>query len=194
MTSDLPGSQGIRQQFNAVTLGFRVAFGEPFIFTATPDRRHSKLVWRLTRCRKNDTGLLNDDAATTRRRAYAGPDRPSLYALPEEDISEQVSLEIDIPSLEEAIAMSARDPLSTVLHFDVYVRVINHIYLVYACAFIALVAALTIIQRGKPAGRVRISSARMRVSWAAPSEWRRHLCHAPHIKATTRPIFTDSWQ
>ena len=124
MTSDLPGSQGIRQQFNAVTLGFLVAFGGPIILTETPDRRHSKLVWRLMRCRKNDTGLLNDDEATSRRRAYAGPDRPSLYALPEEEISEQVSLEIDIPSLEEAIAMIARDPLSTVLHFDVDVRVI----------------------------------------------------------------------
>ena len=122
VTSDLPGSQGICQQFSDVTLGFRVAFGEPICVTATPDRRHSKLVWRLMRCRKNDTGLLNDDTATTRRRAYAGPDKPSLYALPKKDISEQVALEIDIPSLEEAVAMSARDPLSTVLHFDVYVR------------------------------------------------------------------------
>ena len=76
------------------------------------------------RCRRNDTGLLDDDSATTWRRAYAGPDTPSLYALAEDDIAEQVTLDIDIPSLEEAIAMSARDPLSTVLHFDVYVRVV----------------------------------------------------------------------
>ena len=45
-------------------------------------------------------------------------------ALAEDDITEQVTLDIDIPSLEEAIAMSARDPLSTVLHFDVDVRVV----------------------------------------------------------------------
>jgi hypothetical protein len=32
VASDLPGSQGIRQQFNAVTLGFRVAFGKPIFF------------------------------------------------------------------------------------------------------------------------------------------------------------------
>ena len=89
VTSSLPGSQGIRRQFNATCLGFRVAFGDVCFFTATPDRRHSKLVWRLMRCRWNDTGLLDDDAATTWRRRYAGPDTPSLYSLPEEDIAEQ---------------------------------------------------------------------------------------------------------
>ena len=55
---------------------------------------------------------------------------PSLYAYPEDDIAEQVTFKVDmrlldsIPSLQETIAMSARDPLSTVLHYDVYVRVV----------------------------------------------------------------------
>jgi len=130
VTCTLPGSQGIRRQFNATCLGFRMMFGDVCFFTATPDRRHSKLVWRLMRCRRNDTGLLDDDAATTWRRRYAGPDTPSLYALPEDDIAEQQTFEVDlarlqsIPAVAEAIAMSARDPLSTVLHYDVYVRVI----------------------------------------------------------------------
>ena len=85
VTSELPGKQGIRRQFNAICLGFRVMFGDAIFFTATPDRRHSKLVWRLMRCRKHDTGLLDDDASTSWRRAYAGPDKPSLYAVAEDD-------------------------------------------------------------------------------------------------------------
>ena len=74
--------------------------------------------------------LGTDDAATRWRKAYAGADTPSLYALPEDDIAEQVTFKVDmrlldsIPSLHETIAMSARDPLSTVLHYDVYVRVV----------------------------------------------------------------------
>ena len=52
VTTDLPGGQAIRRQFNAVCNGFRVIFGDVLFFTATPDRRHSKLAWRLMRCRK----------------------------------------------------------------------------------------------------------------------------------------------
>ena len=32
--------------------------------------------------------------------------------------------DLGIPSVQEAIAMSARDPLSTVLHYDVGIRVL----------------------------------------------------------------------
>jgi len=92
-------------------------------FTVTPDRRHSALVWRLMRARPNDTGLLADDAATRWRRKYARADRPSLYIKEETTFTIDMK-HLDIPTVREAIAMSARDPLSTVLHFDVCVRVI----------------------------------------------------------------------
>ena len=130
VTTDLPGGQAIRRQFNAVCNGFRVIFGDVLFFTATPDRRHSKLVWRLMRCRKNDVALLHDDAAKAWRKKFAGPDVPKLYANDDEEFDEDVSFDLDvslfnnIPAVQEAIAMSARDPLSTVLHYDVYVRVI----------------------------------------------------------------------
>ena len=126
-TANLAGSQGIRRQFNAFNTGFRVAYGDVIFVTATPDRRHSALVWRLMRARLNDVGLLAQDGATRWRRQYAGPDTPNLYT--PSGAFEQASFEmplqdLGIPSVQEAIAMSARDPLSTVLHYDVGVRVL----------------------------------------------------------------------
>ena len=82
------------------------------------------------RCRRNDVGLLHDDAATAWRTKFAGPNVPKLYANEDEEFDEDVTFDLDvslfdsIPAVQEAIAMSARDPLSTVLHYDVYVRVI----------------------------------------------------------------------
>ena len=73
------------------------------------------------RCRKND-----DDAATAWRKKYAGPSVPDLYATPEDgDVAfdADVKLVDRIPPVQEAIAMSARDPLSTLLHYDIYARV-----------------------------------------------------------------------
>ena len=84
------------------------------------------------RCRKNDVGLVHDDAATAWRKKFAGPNLPNLYANDDEVYDEDVSFDVDvslfdsIPAVQEAIAMSARDPLSTVLHYDVYVRVSRH--------------------------------------------------------------------
>ena len=94
VNSTLPGSQEIRRQFNPVCVGFRVMFGDVWFFTASPDRRHSKLVWRLMRSRRNDTGLLADDAPTAWRRRYAGPDAPSVYAVDDEDIVEEETFAI----------------------------------------------------------------------------------------------------
>ena len=79
------------------------------------------------RARLNDVGLLAQDGATRWRRQYAGPDTPSLYT--PSDVFEQASFEmplqdLGIPTVQEAIVMSARDPLSTVLHYDVGIRVL----------------------------------------------------------------------
>ena len=49
VTSHLPGGQTIRRKVYPVCVGFRVMFGDVFFFTATPDRRHSKLAFRLMR-------------------------------------------------------------------------------------------------------------------------------------------------
>ena len=67
VTAELPGSQALRVKFNPICLGFRVVFGDPLFFTLTPDRRHSKLVWRLMRCRREDTSLLAADEVTAWR-------------------------------------------------------------------------------------------------------------------------------
>jgi len=129
VTGRISGAQGIRRQFNYKNTGLRIEKGDVIFFTVTPDRRHSALVFRLMRARRNDTGLLADDAATGWRRRFAGPNAPSLFRLAEEDVGETIDVLFDysklqLPSVEEAVAMSARDPLSTVLHYDVAVRVL----------------------------------------------------------------------
>ena len=129
VTGRISGAQGIRREFNYMNTGLRVEYGDLIFFTVTPDRRHSALLWRLMRARTNDTGLLADDAATRWRRRFAGADAPSLFRLAPDEIGETADVLFDygklgLPSVEEAIAMSARDPLSTVLHYDVAVRVL----------------------------------------------------------------------
>jgi len=128
-TGNISGAQGIRRQFNYMNTGLRVEYGDLVFFTVTPDRRHSALLFRLMRARVNDTGLLRDDDATRWRRRFAGPDEPSLFTIAPDDIGGSAEVrsdysQIDLPSVQEAIAMSARDPLSTVLHYDVAVRVL----------------------------------------------------------------------
>ena len=133
-TRSLAGSQEIRRQFIPFNLGFRVVFGDVVFLTATPNRRHSSLVWRMMRYRKNDTALLEyngnkGDAATDWRRKFRGSNAPSLYAPNSSDAIDVASFttHLDpaaIPSVQEAIAMSARDPLSTVLAYDVTIRVV----------------------------------------------------------------------
>ena len=59
----MSGAKGIRREFNYMSTGLRVEYGDLIFFTVTPDRRHSALVWRLMRARTNDTGLLADDVA-----------------------------------------------------------------------------------------------------------------------------------
>jgi hypothetical protein len=133
-TRCLAGSQEIRRSFIPFNLGFRVVYGEVIFLTATPDRRHSALVWRLMRARQNDTALFEfegspQDAATEWRRKYCGPNTPGLYAPDPAKGVEVASFTTDVtkfnvPTVKEGIAVSARDPLSTVLHYDVTIRVI----------------------------------------------------------------------
>ena len=57
------------------------------------------------------------------------PNTPSLFSLAPDEVGETADVHFDyskleLPSVEEAIAMSARDPLSTVLQYDVAARVL----------------------------------------------------------------------
>lgn len=128
-TGKMSGAQGIRREFNYMNTGLRVEYGDLIFFTVTPDRRHSALVCRLMRARAKDTGLLADDEATRWRKRFAGPSAPSLFRLEPDQVGETADVHFDyselkLPSVADAIAMSARDPLSTVLHYDVAVRVL----------------------------------------------------------------------
>ena len=83
-TRQLSGSQAMRQTFMPKLTGFRTVYGDVLFFTLTPDRKHSALVWRLMRGRRNDTFLqdypgVEQNAARQWRRRYAGPNEPGLY-------------------------------------------------------------------------------------------------------------------
>ena len=127
-TRCLAGGQEMRRTFLPKTNGFRIVYGDCIFLTITPDRRHSSLVWRFHRARRNDTFLqdydgVERDRTTYWRRKWSGPNEPSLY-----HDEEFVEFEIDaqelasFPTVDECKAMSARDPLSTVLHYDVCIR------------------------------------------------------------------------
>ena len=85
------------------------------------------------RSRRNDTFIhkyrgQEKNAARDWRRLYAGPDVPSLYPK-QDDIVDEVSFSMDVarfescPGVKEALAMSANDPLSTVLHYNVSIKI-----------------------------------------------------------------------
>jgi len=127
-TRCLAGGQEMRRTFLPKTNGFRIVYGDCIFLTITPDRRRSSLVWRFHRARRNDTFLqdydgVERDRTTYWRRKWSGPNEPSLY-----HDEEFVGFEIDaqelasFPTVDECKAMSARDPLSTVLHYDVCIR------------------------------------------------------------------------
>ena len=115
VTGKMSGAQRIRREFNYMNTGLRVEYGDLIFFTVTPDRRHSVLVWRLMRARTNDTGLLADDEATRWRKRFACPNAPSLSRLEPDQVGETAYVHFDyselkLPSVADAIAMSARDP------------------------------------------------------------------------------------
>ena len=58
MSSKIPGTRQIRRTINHIVFSSRVVYGLPVFMTVTPSERHSGLMIRLTRYRRNDPGLL----------------------------------------------------------------------------------------------------------------------------------------
>ena len=97
--------------------GYRVVGGEGLCITISPTERHSALVLRVSRVRRNDTALLAEDDITAFRRAFATSSSPSLFM--------RASTTTDtFPDLAVRRGIAARDPLSTIYAFQVQIRVV----------------------------------------------------------------------
>ena len=63
------------------------------------------------------------NSARTWRRCYAGANTPSLYStIDYMDVDEEVNFETYCPTVQDAVAMSANDPLATILHYNVCIK------------------------------------------------------------------------
>ena len=60
-TSNIAGCQAIRQKIGHCCFGFRIVHGEVIFVTVSPNRRHSSMILKLSRARRNDTSLCADD-------------------------------------------------------------------------------------------------------------------------------------
>ena len=64
------------------------------------------------RCRKNDVGLLDDDKATAWRRRYADPNVPNLYAAEDEEITEDVTFDVDVAPFNTIPTVQENSPVA----------------------------------------------------------------------------------
>ena len=86
--------------------------------TVTPSERHSGLMIRLTRYRRNDPGLL---FAHKDFQPWIGHDKPSLEAV-DDEIYETAT--VDLPDYDLRKLLTTRDNLCSVEAFNVAIRVI----------------------------------------------------------------------
>ena len=121
-TSSIAGCQQIRHKIGACCFGFRVVHGECIFVTVSPNRRHSSMVLKLSRARRNDTGLTGDDDVSAARRTVAGAEVPKIfsqYDLLHDADGAEVSVEIPLPPLLIRQKLNAQDPLASVHHYSV---------------------------------------------------------------------------
>ena len=88
VTKNISGCQALRQRIGHILFGFRCCYGECIFVTVSPNRRHSALILRLSRCRRNDPMLANRDSNSSDRsnllshwrHRYASATEPSFFS------------------------------------------------------------------------------------------------------------------
>jgi hypothetical protein len=103
-----------------ILFGMRVVYGECLFITASPNRRHSSYLLRLSRNRENDISLKRATTASEFRRKHCGSKTPqvfTMHTLVSDPDGQALALEIDMPSLSDRQALNAQDPLSSVHHY-----------------------------------------------------------------------------
>ena len=128
VTRDIPGSQEVRRTMRHQTHAHRIAYGEPFFITFSPNEKDSALMLRLHRSRRSDPCHL---AAPDLRR-WGAIDAP---ALDEDFVSVPVDQLIDLlPTYEERQKLLARDPLACADGFRVLCRLaLRHLFGMRGC-------------------------------------------------------------
>ena len=101
-TANIAGCQAIRKKIGHICFGMRVVYGEVIFVTVSPGRRHSSMILKLSRARRNDTSLRGDDDVKKARRDFCGKDMPKIFSetcyIDDVD-AELVSKEIELPPL-----------------------------------------------------------------------------------------------
>jgi len=101
-TANIAGCQAIRKKIGHICFGMRVVYGEVIFVTVSPGRRHSSMILKLSRARRNDTSLRGDDDVKKARRDFCGKDMPKIFSetcyIDDVD-AERVSREIELPPL-----------------------------------------------------------------------------------------------
>ena len=113
MSGTLSGTRQIRRSINHIVFSSRIVYGNPIFMTVTPSERHSGLLLRLSRHRRNDPALAS---LPEQLRAYAAENVPSLYGEAEDDIV------LDLPEYDHRRLLAAKDPLSAVNAFWTWIR------------------------------------------------------------------------
>ena len=119
MSAQIPGTRQIRRRINHLVFSARVVYGLPVFVTVTPSERHSGLIIRLSRYRRNDPGIVFSRPEFT---PWIGKDSPSLQR--ERADGEHETVEIDLPEYDLRKLMTSKDPLACVHAYDVAVRLI----------------------------------------------------------------------
>ena len=111
MSDAILGSRELRIQIGHLIFGARVFYGHGLFATISPSERHSGLMLKLSRFRKNDPGIVFDDAGMG---DWIGSEKPSL----------EPSVTIDLPPYTGRRALLSRDPLAVEEGFHVTIKVL----------------------------------------------------------------------
>jgi hypothetical protein len=101
-TASIAGCQQIRKKIGASCFGFRVVHGECIFVTVSPNRRHSSMVLKMSRARRNDVGLTGQGATSKSRRRYASATEPSIFCstdLTVDPDGREVEFEVPLPPM-----------------------------------------------------------------------------------------------
>ena len=115
--------------------GFRCCYGECIFVTVSPNRRHSALLLRLSRCRRNDPMLANRDQHSTDsnsvlsywRHRYASATEPHTFvktSVVRDPLGVEVEREIELPDWAIRQQWLSQDPLASVHHYQVVMRIL----------------------------------------------------------------------
>ena len=98
----------------------RVVYGETIFVTVSPNRRHSSMILKMSRARRNDTSLKGNDPVTHARKKFCGKDVPRIFAYncySDDAQGEATVKEIPLPALWIRQACNAQDPIASCHHY-----------------------------------------------------------------------------